>query len=47
LTPFFPAHFSGVGMGDGSVRSVSAGVSVYSWNLALNPADGQSFDYSW
>jgi prepilin-type N-terminal cleavage/methylation domain-containing protein len=42
-------YFSGslVGLGDGSVRSVSAGVSAYSWNLALNPADGQSFDNSW
>jgi prepilin-type N-terminal cleavage/methylation domain-containing protein len=36
-----------VGLGDGSVRSVSSGVSSYSWNLALNPADGQTFDSSW
>jgi prepilin-type N-terminal cleavage/methylation domain-containing protein len=36
-----------VGMGDGSVRMVSSGVSQYSWNLALNPADGQVFDNSW
>jgi prepilin-type N-terminal cleavage/methylation domain-containing protein len=36
-----------VGMGDGSVRMVSAGVSSYSWNLALNPTDGQTFDGSW
>jgi hypothetical protein len=44
------APFSGgmlVGLGDGSVRLVSTGVSQYSWNLALNPADGQVFDSSW
>jgi prepilin-type N-terminal cleavage/methylation domain-containing protein len=32
---------------DGSVRGVSGAVSQYSWNLALNPADGQVFDSSW
>jgi prepilin-type N-terminal cleavage/methylation domain-containing protein len=32
---------------DGSVRPVTSGVSQYSWNLALNPADGQVFDSSW
>ncbi len=32
---------------DGSVRPVSSGVSQYSWNLALQPADGQIFDTSW
>lgn len=36
-----------VGLGDGSVRPVSSGVSSYSWNLALNPQDGQAFDASW
>ncbi len=36
-----------VGMGDGSVRMVSSGVSQYSWNLALNPSDGQTLDSSW
>jgi prepilin-type N-terminal cleavage/methylation domain-containing protein len=36
-----------VGMMDGSVRPVTSGVSQYSWNLALNPADGQVFDNSW
>jgi prepilin-type N-terminal cleavage/methylation domain-containing protein len=35
------------GLGDGSVRNVSVGVSQYSWNLALNPADGLPFDSSW
>jgi prepilin-type N-terminal cleavage/methylation domain-containing protein len=32
---------------DGSVRTVTSGVSQYSWNLALQPADGQVFDSSW
>jgi prepilin-type N-terminal cleavage/methylation domain-containing protein len=36
-----------VGLGDGSVRPVSPGVSQYSWNLALNPSDGQVFDPTW
>jgi hypothetical protein len=36
-----------VGMGDGSVRLVSSGISPYSWNLALNPNDGMTFDSSW
>jgi hypothetical protein len=36
-----------VGLGDSSVRTVSSAVSQYSWNLALNPADGQIFDNSW
>jgi len=36
-----------VGLGDGSVRLVSSGVSQYSWNLALNPDDGLTFDNSW
>ncbi|HEY7308872.1 MAG TPA: DUF1559 domain-containing protein [Gemmataceae bacterium] len=35
------------GMGDGSVRMISSGVSSYSWNLALNPSDGLTFDSSW
>jgi hypothetical protein len=36
-----------VALGDGSVRPVSSGVSSYSWNLAINPADGRAFDNSW
>jgi prepilin-type N-terminal cleavage/methylation domain-containing protein len=36
-----------VGLGDGSVRLVSSGISSYSWNLALNPSDGLVFDSSW
>jgi prepilin-type N-terminal cleavage/methylation domain-containing protein len=36
-----------VGLGDGSVRPVSSGVSPYSWNLALCPNDGLVFDSSW
>jgi prepilin-type N-terminal cleavage/methylation domain-containing protein len=42
--------FSGailVGLGDGGVRNVSPAVSPYSWNLAINPADGRTFDSSW
>jgi prepilin-type N-terminal cleavage/methylation domain-containing protein len=35
------------GLADGSVRTLSAGISPYSWNLALNPADGRVFDSSW
>jgi prepilin-type N-terminal cleavage/methylation domain-containing protein len=34
-------------MMDGSVRPVASGVSQYSWNLALQPADGLVFDASW
>ena len=36
-----------VGMMDGSVRPVASGVSSYSWNVAIQPADGQTFDASW
>jgi len=36
-----------VGLMDGSVRPVTSGISQYSWNLALNPADGLVFDSSW
>ena len=36
-----------VALADGSVQSVSSGVSSYSWNLALNPADGLVFDSTW
>jgi hypothetical protein len=36
-----------VGLMDGSVRPVASGVSEYSWNLAVQPADGQVFDASW
>ncbi|HEY7423222.1 MAG TPA: DUF1559 domain-containing protein [Gemmataceae bacterium] len=36
-----------MGLGDGSVHIVSSGISQFSWNLALNPADGQTFDNSW
>ena len=35
------------GLADGSVRTISAGTSAYSWNLALNPSDGLVFDSSW
>jgi prepilin-type N-terminal cleavage/methylation domain-containing protein len=36
-----------VGLGDGSVRTVSPGVSATSWNAALTPANGDLFDSSW
>jgi hypothetical protein len=36
-----------VGLGDGSVHTVSAGVSQYSWQLAVTPRDGATFDNSW
>jgi prepilin-type N-terminal cleavage/methylation domain-containing protein len=36
-----------VSMMDGSVRTVSSAVSQPSWNIALNPADGQVFDARW
>jgi prepilin-type N-terminal cleavage/methylation domain-containing protein len=36
-----------VALMDGSVRPVSSGVSQYSWNVALQPADGQVFDGTW
>jgi type II secretory pathway pseudopilin PulG len=32
---------------DGSGRTISSSLSQYSWNLALNPADGMVFDASW
>jgi hypothetical protein len=36
-----------VGLMDGSVRPVTSAVSEYSWNLAVQPADGQVFDSAW
>jgi type II secretory pathway pseudopilin PulG len=46
-----PQGFSSGGMqvalGDGSVRSVSAGVSNNTWYLACNPADGQPMPADW
>jgi prepilin-type N-terminal cleavage/methylation domain-containing protein len=36
-----------VGMMDGSVRPVTTGVSEFSWNLAMQPADGGVFDSTW
>jgi hypothetical protein len=34
-------------MMDGSVRTISTGISQNNWNLALDPADGLVFDSSW
>lgn len=36
-----------VGLADGSVRLLSSGISSHSWNLALNPNDGLTFDDTW
>ncbi len=36
-----------VAMMDGSVRPVASGVSVNSWNYAVQPADGMPFDSTW
>jgi prepilin-type N-terminal cleavage/methylation domain-containing protein len=36
-----------VGMMDGSVRTVGPGVSLSSWNYAVQPADGMPFDSTW
>jgi prepilin-type N-terminal cleavage/methylation domain-containing protein len=44
-SPFLSVFLAG--MADGSVQPVSSGVSAYSWNLALNPADGRTFDTTW
>src|SRR5262245_3987526 len=35
------------GMGDGSVRSVSSGVSALTWKLACDPQDGQVLGPDW
>jgi prepilin-type N-terminal cleavage/methylation domain-containing protein len=42
-------HTGGImaGMGDGSVRFVSQGVSSWSWWVALTPNQGDVFDSSW
>jgi len=36
-----------VGMGDGSVRGVSSGVSVSTWVNACNPRDGNVLGSDW
>jgi prepilin-type N-terminal cleavage/methylation domain-containing protein/prepilin-type processing-associated H-X9-DG protein len=36
-----------IAMMDGSVRTVGPGVSQYSWTVALDPADGKTFDNTW
>jgi hypothetical protein len=35
------------GLGDGSVRSVSSGVSVTTWVNACNPSDGNAPGNDW
>jgi hypothetical protein len=34
-------------MADGSIHFATGGVSSYSWNVALNPADSLPLDNSW
>jgi prepilin-type N-terminal cleavage/methylation domain-containing protein len=34
-------------MADGSIHLVASGVSTFSWNVAVNPADNLAFDNSW
>jgi prepilin-type N-terminal cleavage/methylation domain-containing protein len=48
-TTFSSAHTGiiNAAMMDGSVRTISTGISQYNWNLALEPADGLTFDSSW
>jgi hypothetical protein len=43
------AHAGGVlvGLGDGSVRTVSAVVSLSTWNAALTPAGGEVLASDW
>jgi hypothetical protein len=36
-----------VGLGDGSVRGVSAGMSVTTWANACNPNDGAALGSNW
>jgi hypothetical protein len=36
-----------VALGDGSSRVVGTGVSQYSWQLAITPNDGATFDSTW
>jgi hypothetical protein len=36
-----------VGIGDGSVRSVSTSISVVTWGLAIDPKDGQVLGSDW
>jgi hypothetical protein len=36
-----------VALMDGCVWQVTAGLSPYSWSIALDPADGQVFDNTW
>jgi len=47
LASGFHTNLLMVGMMDGSVRPVSSGVSMNSWNYAIQPNDGMVFDASW
>lgn len=43
----FSASGNIVGMGDGSVRNVANGVSDATWQMAVNPIDGQPLGSDW
>jgi hypothetical protein len=47
LAHAFTAGGIQVGMGDGSVRSVSPSLSAATWALAVDPADGQVLGSDW
>jgi hypothetical protein len=36
-----------VGLGDGSVRSVTSGISLATWQAACHPADGVPLGSDW
>jgi prepilin-type N-terminal cleavage/methylation domain-containing protein len=47
LAAGFHTNLLMVALMDGSVRPVANGVSLNSWNYAVQPADGMPFDSSW
>jgi prepilin-type N-terminal cleavage/methylation domain-containing protein len=47
LCQSYHAGCMNVGLMDGSVRQVTPGLSQYSWSIALDPADGKTFDATW
>jgi prepilin-type N-terminal cleavage/methylation domain-containing protein len=47
LAAGFHTNLLMVNLMDGSVRPVASGVSLTSWNYAVQPADGMPFDSTW
>jgi prepilin-type N-terminal cleavage/methylation domain-containing protein len=47
LAAGFHTNLLMVNLMDGSVRPVTSGVSLNSWNYAVQPADGMPFDSTW